>query len=279
MRPHNPKAPAFVRKWRSVMAVGCTHGELAHPERLAEVLAFKTRFQPEIRFDLGDWIDIASFRGGAAGTPDESRSIEPDKLAAVAWIQQYSPTHITHGNHDWRIYERQFHHTAIIAECSRSIWNEVQATIRSVGAWQLPYNNTASIFMGGVHWLHGTMYGENALRDHAEQFGGPVVHAHTHRAESAHGRTTKESGSHSVGTLADVKRMTYAERRRSTTRWSAGCLFGEMCETESKLWLARNKTQDEIVTPGTDLFKPPMGVDGWQTQVRIPNPIIFPPGC
>lgn len=268
----------IVRKWRRVCAVGCVHGNLAYPERLDEVLSFVDRFKPEIRFDLGDIMDTAAFRSGARGTKDESAPIKPDNLAAVEWMRRYRPTHICWGNHDWRLVEWQGHHNEALSFAASVVWGALQDEVKKLHAWQLPYANRASFHMGGVHWTHGTMFGENALRDHAEQFGGPVVMAHIHRAESIHGRTVNESGSFSVGTLADVTKMHYADRSRAKNRWGAGIVYGEMCETESRLWLARNKTVEEMQCPKTDLFKPPTGSEGWRVTVRPDNPIQFPPG-
>tara|TARA_R110000868_G_scaffold21573_2_gene89318 strand:- start:343 stop:1185 length:843 start_codon:yes stop_codon:yes gene_type:complete len=280
MRPHNPKATAFIRKWHKCMAIGCSHGDLAYPERLNEVIAFRERFKPEIRFDLGDLMDTAAFRSGARGTKDESQPIGPDNLAAVEWMRRYEPTHITWGNHDWRLVEWQGHQNEALSFAASIVWGTLQDEVKRLQAWQTPYHITKNwIQMGGYFWGHGTMFGENALRDHAEMLGGPVVHAHTHRAETVHGRTKHDSTSFSVGTLADVNKMKYADRQRSKTRWGAGVVFGEMCGTESTLWLARNKTSDEVEVPYTELIKPPTGADGWQTQDRKANPIIFPPGC
>jgi len=261
------------------MAVGCSHGDLASPDRLNEVLSFRERFKPEIRFDLGDIMDTAAFRTGAKGTKDQSQKIAPDNLAAVEWMRRYEPTHITWGNHDWRLRDWQEHPDAVTSFAAGIVWGALQDEAKRLRAWQLPYANRKAFKMGGVYWTHGTMHGENALRDHAEQFGGPVVMAHIHRAETTHGRTVAESGSFAVGTLANVDKMSYAERMRSKNRWSAGVVFGEICETGSKLWLARNLTQDEIEPPSGDLFRRPTGVDGWKPQIKISNPIQFPPGC
>lgn len=279
MRPHNPKAPAFVRKWRRVSAIGCSHGDLAHADRLNEVIAFVDRFKPEIRFDLGDIMDTAAFRNGARGTKDESQPVAPDNLAAVEWLRRYRPTHITWGNHDWRLVHWQGHPNAAVSFAASTVWGCLQDEVKKLHAWQLPYKDRLAFHMGGVYWTHGTQYGENALRDHAEKFGGPVVMAHIHRAETSQGRTVRESGSFSVGTLSDIHRMTYADTNRAKNRWGAGVVFGEMCETESKLWLARNKTEDEIGPETATLFKRPTGADGWQPLKIQENPILFPPGC
>jgi predicted phosphodiesterase len=58
------------------MALGCTHGHLADQDLLTQVLAFEERWKPHLRIHLGDAIDLACLRGGAAGTADDA--IDPE---------------------------------------------------------------------------------------------------------------------------------------------------------------------------------------------------------
>ena len=245
------KAPAIIRKWKRVTAVGCTHGDLASKGRLDEVLKFVDRYQPEVRFDLGDIMDTAAFRSGARGTKDETQPIAPDNLAAIEWMRRYRPTHLTWGNHDWRLVEWMNHYNATLAFAAATVWGALQDEVRRMGVQTRPYHiSRNSFYMGGVHWMHGFMFNQNAVRDHAEMVGGRVVMAHLHTPEQVPGRVINAGPSFCVGTLADVDKLSYADRNRSKTRWGAGVVFGEMCETESHLWLASAK-------PGEPLRFPP----------------------
>ncbi len=250
-RPHNPKAPAFVRKWRRTVSVGCSHGDLADVSRQDEVIAFCQRFKPEIKFELGDVIDTAAFRSGARGTKDEATAIEPDKLAAAEWLRRYEPTHLSWGNHDWRLVQWQGHPNAIVSYAAATVWERLQVVVRELHTKTVPYHIQNGWFdMGGVFFGHGFMYSENALRDHSEMLGGRVVMAHIHRPEMAQGRIRPESSSFCVGTLANLDKLDYADRNRSKNRWGAGLVMGEMCETESNLWLVS-------AAPGKPLMFPP----------------------
>lgn len=234
------------------MAVGCTHGHLAHPQRQREVLQFKKRFDPHVAFDLGDLIDTAAFRSGAHGTKDEAEPIAPDRMAAVDWIRKYQPTHITWGNHDWRPYELQFHHNAIIAEAAATVWTRLIDAAKEVGAKTKPYDiKKGWFFMGGYGWTHGYMYSESAVRDHSEMAGVPVVMAHIHRPLQERGRMLIDRPSFCVGTLGDLDKFDYARRRRAFTRWAAGMVFGEMCENNSRLWLVSARQDEALRFPFT----------------------------
>lgn len=221
------------------MAVGCSHGDLAHPDIIKQVLKFKKDFDPKIRFELGDLIDTAAFRTGARGTKDESRPLAPDYNSAVRWLQRYEPTHVSWGNHDHRLVELADSSNAIVAHAASTLWNGLQDETKRLHAETVEYDYERNWFYeGGTYWGHGFWYGEHALRDHAEYLGGPVVMAHLHVAQQQEGRTRVNSRSFCVGTLGDIDQFGYARRRRNTSRWNHGVVFGEMCETEAVLWLA-----------------------------------------
>jgi len=238
-QPHTKGSPAIVRKWSRILACGCSHGDLANKERLAEVLAFKQTYKPKYVVELGDLMDTAAFRSGARGTADESVPVAPDTLAACDWIRALEPTHVAYGNHDWRLRHWMEHPNAILSHAATVVWNALDDTVKSVGAITVPYDIDDGWFKLGAHyWGHGYMFNEHAVRDHAEMLGGPVVMAHVHVPQQVPGRVRGAQGSFCVGTLADVKKLSYARTRRNTTRWNGGCVWGEVCENESRLWLS-----------------------------------------
>lgn len=240
----------LIRKWRRVMAVGCTHGELANKEIQKQVLAFKHRYQPEVVLDLGDVVDTTPFRGGAHGSADESKEVEPDELAAVNWLLQYEPTHLSWGNHCWRLIEAMNSPNALVAHAAKCVWRELQGTLKTLKTKTVPYVADKNWFeIGGTYWGHGFWYGEHAVRDTAEYLGGPVVMAHLHRPHMVSGRTRKWTQSYCVGTLADIDKLKYAERRRATALWGHGVVFGEVSADKAQLWLASCEKNGELRFP------------------------------
>jgi hypothetical protein len=243
-------APGIVRKWRRVMAIGCSHGDCANQQIQQQVLDFKKRFQPEIRFELGDVMDTAAFRSGARGTSDEGKEVASDELAAVRWLQRYEPTHLSWGNHDVRLLEWMDSPNAVVAHAAGCVWNELQTAVRKLHCKTVPYDYEHGWFeMGGTFFGHGYWYNENSLRDHAEFLGGPTVMAHLHRAQMLNGRTRKYSQSFCVGTLADIDSLKYARRRRATSTWSHGVVFGEIASDRAQLWLASCAKGEQLRFP------------------------------
>lgn len=221
------------------MAVGCTHGDIADPKLLKQVLKFKKDFNPAIALELGDVVDTAAFRTGARGTRDQARPIAPDFQAGKRWLQEYEPTHLSWGNHDARLVNLSDSADAITAHAAGVLWEDLNATLRSLKTKTVPYDFEHNWFeFGGTYWGHGFWYNDQSVRDHAEYLGGPVVMAHLHVPQIVVGRTRNPSQSFCVGTLGDIEKFTYARLRRATARWGHGCVFGEVSDREARLWLA-----------------------------------------
>jgi hypothetical protein len=222
------------------MAIGCSHGSLADPDAIAAVLRFKEAYKPEVRIHLGDIMDFAAFRHGAPGTKDEAMQLGPDIEAGCNLIERYEPTHVLIGNHDERVFRLSEHHNAIIALAAAHARNEFLESCNRVHARVTDHYdiNRSWIELGDTKFIHGFMFNENAMRDHAEHFGRCVI-AHLHVAGSANGRRSDHATCFCVGTLANIPSMEYAKTRRSTARWSHALAYGEHSETHCHVELSQ----------------------------------------
>lgn len=231
------------------MAQGCSHGSLMNKKIRGQLLDIKREFDPALRMELGDLVDVASMRGGASAI-DQSVDLDADLAAGERWIEQFAPTHVTWGNHCIRLHELMFHPNAIIASAARAAWGRLTKAAAQAKAKTKLFDLENGWFeIGGVAWGHGYFHGEMALRDTAEYLGMPVVQADLHYAHEVQGRTRAYTKSFCVGTSADIPSMHYSRRRRATSRWSHGCVIGEVCRNESRLYLISCE-------PGGDLRMP-----------------------
>ena len=231
------KSAAIVRKWKRLLAVGCSHGIYADDTALAAVLRFRDSFKPAHTIHLGDFCDTAAFRSGAKGSPDEGEPIGPDVDGGLEFLRDLRPTLILCGNHEARVWKLQHHHNAIVADCAGHVVERIQTAARKLKAELVPYRGVwAWRQIGGYKFTHGTVYGENATRDMAEMHGR-VVHAHTHRCAVANGRRDDNPTAYGVGTLTDAPNLDYASTRRATLAWSQGFVWGEVSGNDATLWL------------------------------------------
>ncbi len=231
---------ANLRKYKRFLAIGCSHGSLVDKHAFEAVMKFRRLYKPETRIHLGDVCDYAAFRGGAHGTKDEAEALAPDIAAGAKLIREYEPTDVLVGNHDIRVWRMAGHQNAVIAHAAACSRNEFLTACEKAGTKRIidHYDiNRSWITLGDTKFLHGFMYNENAIRDHAEHFGKCVM-AHLHVAGIGNGRRSDHAVCHCVGTLANIPMMDYANTRRSTARWSHGFVYGEYSATDCQLWLS-----------------------------------------
>ena len=227
----------IVRKWKKIMAVGCSHGLHADPAALRAVLEFRQSYKPDTCVHLGDFCDTTAFRAGSKGSADEAEPIQPDVEGGLDFLEQLRPTLVLAGNHEDRLYRLAKSPNAIISHCASAVLGEIVDTCKKLKAEFVPYDGIyQGKIIGGFRYMHGVFYSENAIRDHAEAFGN-CVHAHTHRAGVAKGRRSDNPTGFCVGTLTRQKAMEFAKTRKSTLSWSQGFVWGEYSGDTSILWL------------------------------------------
>lgn len=230
-----------IKKWKRIVAVGCSHGDKANQGALKAILKLVERWKPVHRIHLGDAYDTAAFRTGArpnSGDADEAAEIAPDIRAGQSFLQKFQPTVFCMGNHEHRLVKLCGHYNSVIACAADAVLREVLAPIKTTGCKLIPYTVHKEGWhnLGGFRFGHGHVFGENYLRDTAETWGNTVV-AHAHRPGVARGRRADGAICYGVGTLADIPAMDYANGRRSTLSWGHGVVFGEVCDDRAQLCL------------------------------------------
>lgn len=230
----------ITRPWKRIMAVGCSHGPFIDPLAKDAVVKFRKKWIRSGKGDrvvhLGDFTDMSAFMSSAkadgGGDP-----IKPDITAGLAFLDELKITDALGGNHEARLWREMSSKNEIVSYAATHLVETILTRVKRMGATFSPYNGVfQALRIGNYDWMHGTMYGENATRDHAEAFGN-CVHAHTHRAGVSKGRRSDNPTGFSVGTLTKQGAMEYANTRRATLSWSQGFVWGEYCDDLCVLWL------------------------------------------
>ena len=233
--------------YKRFIAIGCSHGSLVDRKAFDTVMRFSRGFKPHTKIHLGDICDYAAFRGGARGTKDEAEALGPDIRAGAELIREFSPTDVLIGNHDVRVWNLSNHPNALISLAASTCRQEFLTACEKAKVKRLidHYDiNRSWIQFGDTKFLHGFMYGENAIRDHAEHFGRCVI-AHLHQPGSVQGRRSDRPTAHCVGTLANIPSLYYAATRRSTARWAHGFAYGEYNDHECHVWISQSNENKE----------------------------------
>lgn len=240
-----------VHNWKRVLAVGCSHGIYADPDAVNAVLRFKREFKPHTTIHLGDFCDCSAFMGSKVAHGDGD-PIAPDVDGGLRFLRDLRPNYILLGNHEDRLERLAQSRNELVAFCASDVLKEIKETAEMLKAPLIPYTgNDQSLMIADIRFMHGTVFGENATRDHAESFAphkGKVVHAHSHRAGMAPGRRGDRPLGFNVGTLTRMGALEYAKTRRATLSWSQGFVWGEYNDTTSQLFLCQ-KQGDEWRLP------------------------------
>jgi len=219
------------RTWHKWMALGCNHGIHADATAQDAAIAFKDDYDPELTIHLGDNWDTTAFRAGASGSVDEGTSVPDDCMAGVRFLERYNPDLMFMGNHEDRLWALQDHPKALVSFAANCVIEQIEKLAEDINCEIVPYASIADEnawrMIGDTLFGHGFVFNENAVRDHVEMLGHPVVIAHLHKVMTQTGRVVGAPDGHCVGTLADIPAMAYAGRRRATTSWSQGWAYGE----------------------------------------------------
>lgn len=227
MKPR--RAPAILPQRKRGLICGCSHGLHADPSALGAVVKFRDEFKPDVVVHLGDFIDTTAFRSGAKGSSDEGADVDADITAGLNFLTRLRPTHVFNGNHEHRIWKHADDPNALVQKCARDSAKHLTEYIRDElkAVYVDHYDITRSWLMLGPFALgHGWMYGENAVRDHAEMMGNCAI-AHTHSFDVSRGRRAGGATGIAVGMLARPESLTYALGRRATHKWTQSFLTVE----------------------------------------------------
>lgn len=228
------------QKWRRLLAFGCSHGGHIDKQAKAALLKFRQSWKPHDCIHLGDFLDTAAFRGGAAGTPDEAEPVKPDVERGLEFLEQMECSLVFAGNHEDRLWRLAHSPNAVVSHCAQVVISEIEATCKYLRAELVPYHVLNGWRKRGNYLFgHGYWFNQMAARDGAEAVGN-VVFAHTHTAAMQKGRRLDNPTGYTTGTLANIPNMDYAKARRQTMAWTQGFIWGEYTDKQTVLWLHEN---------------------------------------
>jgi len=213
--------------YKKFIVAADNHGSLVCEASKKKFLAFADSWKPHHRIHLGDLWDLSPLRRGAS-SEERADGISDDYQMGLEFLDAFRPNFLTLGNHDDRLWQHSTNcsdgmlreHCAKLAQASEDEFKK-----RKI-AW-VPYHVSKFLRMpeGGPKLIHGfraTMY---PAKSHFENWGA-CLHGHTHKPDVYTARHIDGEASFSVGCLADIDAMTYADRTPAKLAWRNGWLYG-----------------------------------------------------
>jgi len=240
--------------YKKFLVAADNHGSLVCEQAKKKILDFAKSWKPHYRIHLGDFIDLAPLRRGAS-SEERADGIADDVMMGMEFLREFKPNYLTIGNHDDRL---ALHSTScsdgMIRERCASLWRDIEDEFKKLKITTCPYHVSKYLMLpeGGPKLIHGfraTMY---PARSHYENWG-PCIHGHVHKPDVYVGRHVDGQAAFSVGCLADIDQLSYADRTPAKLAWRNGFLYG-MINEKTGSWQAWN-----VIKEGNDWISP-MGI-------------------
>ncbi len=240
--------------YKKFIVVADNHGVHGCPKAIKKALDFNKTWGAHYRIHLGDFIDLSPLRRGASAE-EKADGISDDVQMGMEFIRQFQPHYLTIGNHEDRL---ALHSTScsdgMLRERCTELWSEIEDEFRKMRIKTCPYHVSKYLRLpeGGPKLIHGfraTMY---PAKSHYENWGA-CIHGHVHKPDVYVARHIDGEASFSVGCLADIDQLTYADRTPAKLAWRNGFLYG-LINTKTGAWQAWN-----VIKEGDDWISP-MGI-------------------
>jgi hypothetical protein len=224
--------------WKKFVVCGDSHGSLVCEKSKKKFLDFVDDWKPHHRIHLGDLWDFSPLRKGAS-QEEKADGIADDYVAGIEFLDEYKPHFLTLGNHDDRIWMHSTHCAdGIMRERCSQLAEASENEFKKRKIQWVPYHVTRYLQMpeGGPKLIHGfraTMYPAKA---HFENWG-PSICGHVHKPDTYVARHIDGQASYSVGCLADIGKMSYADRTPAKLAWRKGWLY-DMINAKTGAWNA-----------------------------------------
>jgi predicted phosphodiesterase len=220
-----------LKKKGAFLAFGCNHGDLLDEKCFEKLINFKEEVQPEHVIHLGDAFEFTALRKNAS--PKElDFSVDQDidwGLYAMEEAFSGAKTKIyLRGNHCERLWKMAESDTQVGREWAEGKIARIEEFLKKNDIKMLPYCSHAGVQqINDTLFMHGTLFGMNAARDHLRAYHKDVIFVHTHRAEDV----TIPGWPNPLNAInAGCTRELlpeYAQRTVSTLGWKHACAYGE----------------------------------------------------
>jgi hypothetical protein len=213
--------------WEKSIFISDTHGDLVCPDAVKVVKRFIEDWQPKHRCHLGDVFDFRAIRRGAS--PEERmEGISYDYNCGFELLEWYQPHFLTMGNHDHRLWRAAGETSqGVLADLCAMKAQETEERLRKLRIKWVPYNVGSYLTLPGcrLKLIHGFRSRMHPARAHFAEWGD-VVFGHCHKPDS-HTATHIDGGkAFACGTLADIRKMSYADHQPGKLGWRNSFLYG-----------------------------------------------------
>lgn len=215
------------------------HGELGDSDSLAALFAYCKDFKPDIRIGGGDHFDCAALRKGAMDEMEGVRSINDDMAAGKDFLSRFRPTHVTWGNHEYRLENlARSHRSSVVRDFCADKFEEINRAARKGGAKTiLPYRRDKPLRIGPITTHHGIGSDLTKMGMFYGSEGGLFLCGHGHTGQQVNLPKFGRGAAYMAPALAQLDLLEYSENRLNAAKHNNGFIAGWFKGTEWKAWI------------------------------------------
>jgi predicted phosphodiesterase len=211
--------------WEKSIFMADSHGDLVCRKTLKKFYEFMDDWKPKHRVHLGDVWDFRALRMGASNE-DRADSIKYDYNCGIELLTEFKPTMLTLGNHCdrlWRIASE--HSNRTLADLAAQKVDETEDFFRKQRIQWTPWKINKRFKIGNLSISHGFKTGMNHAKAMHSMFGSSI-YGHVHSPSDYIANHIDSGSSHSVASMADIDKMTYADHHGAKLGWRKGWAYG-----------------------------------------------------
>jgi predicted phosphodiesterase len=222
-----------------------THGDLVCQDAVKMVKDVIADWKPKHRVHLGDVWDFRALRKKAEAE-ERAEGISYDYNCGFELLEWYRPNLLTMGNHDYRLWRaaRETSNGVLADLCGRLV-DEAEDRMRKLKIQWCAYavDQYLQLPMGGPKLIHGFKSSMYPAKAHFDNWGS-CLFGHVHRPDSYEARHIDGGKAYALGTLADLKKMSYADHHAAKLGWRQSFRIGQH-NTKTGRWNTWEITKED----------------------------------
>lgn len=215
------------------------HGELGDEDSLSALYAYRKDFKPDICVGGGDHYDCAALRKGAMDEMEGVRSLKDDFDAGKDFFARYRPTHVTWGNHEYRLESMaRANRSSVVRDFCSDRFDEINRHARKCGAKTIvPYRRDKPIRVGPFTFHHGIGSDLTKMGLFWATQGGCVIVGHGHTGQQVNLPKFGRGAAFMSPCLGRLDAFDYSENRLTAAKHNNGFIAGWFKGDEWKAWI------------------------------------------
>lgn len=195
-------------RWVKIVIAADNHGDMLDSDTHKQLFSVIDAWKPDMRIHLGDVFNLDACRDGAS--PEERNvNLGEDIKSGLDFLEEFRPSVLTWGNHDYRIFKRTKSLSAIDRDWAEMNIKKIDAVTKKLKIATYGWGVKQGVYeIAGQKMVHGYSHGLTATTTMGRTYGR-CVHAHNHTGDIIWLPTIDGGFAQSIPSMCNNNDMSY----------------------------------------------------------------------